>query len=126
MSGTLEGKVALVTGAGSGIGRVAAQAFAREGAVVAMTDVVAEGGQETLRLIEEAGGKGMFVQGDVSVAADVQAIVRAVEEQHGRLDCAFNNAGIEGEPGTDGRVHRGELGSGLDDQPQGRLAVHEV
>jgi NAD(P)-dependent dehydrogenase (short-subunit alcohol dehydrogenase family) len=96
MSGKLEGRVALVTGAGSGIGRAAALAFAREGAQVVVSDVVAEGGNETLRLIEEAGGKGMFIQGDVAVAADVQALVREVEEHYSRLDCAFNNAGIEG------------------------------
>jgi NAD(P)-dependent dehydrogenase (short-subunit alcohol dehydrogenase family) len=96
MSGMLEGKIALVTGAGSGIGRAGALAFAREGASVVLSDVVAEGGNETLRLIEEAGGKGRFIQGDVSVPADVQAMVRSAETFYGRLDCAFNNAGIEG------------------------------
>jgi NAD(P)-dependent dehydrogenase (short-subunit alcohol dehydrogenase family) len=97
MSETLEGKAALVTGAGSGIGRAAALAFAREGANVVVSDIIAAGASETLRLIEEAGGKGTFIQGDVSVAADAQAIVRAAEENYGRLDFAFNNAGIEGD-----------------------------
>ncbi|HEU4948608.1 MAG TPA: SDR family oxidoreductase [Kribbella sp.] len=96
MSGTLDGKVVLVTGGGSGIGRATARALAREGAEVVVTDLVDEGGNETLRLIEEAGGKGMFIRGDVAASADVQAIVRTIEEQYGRLDCAFNNAGIEG------------------------------
>ncbi|TCN29262.1 NAD(P)-dependent dehydrogenase (short-subunit alcohol dehydrogenase family) [Kribbella orskensis] len=96
MSGTLEGKVVLVTGGGSGIGRASALALAREGADVVVTDVVDEGGNETLRLIEEAGGKGLFVRGDVAAAADVQRIIGEVEAHYGRLDCAFNNAGIEG------------------------------
>jgi NAD(P)-dependent dehydrogenase (short-subunit alcohol dehydrogenase family) len=96
MSGVLEGKVALVTGAGSGIGRATALAFAREGARVVVADVVADGGKETLRLIEEAGGEGVFIEGDVSVATDVRTIVRTALEEYGRLDTAFNNAGIEG------------------------------
>jgi NAD(P)-dependent dehydrogenase (short-subunit alcohol dehydrogenase family) len=96
MSGTLEGRVALVTGAGSGIGRAAALAFVREGAKVVVADVAAEGGKETLRLIEEAGGDGIFVEGNISIAADVRMIVEAAVEHYGRLDCAYNNAGIEG------------------------------
>lgn len=96
MGGSLEGKIALVTGAGSGIGRAAALAFAREGAKVVVADIVADGGKETLRLIEEGGGKGFFIEGDVSSSTDVQTIVQAAVETYGRLDCAFNNAGIEG------------------------------
>ena len=95
MSGTPEGKVALVTGAGSGIRRAPALAFAREGAKVVVSDVVAEGGKETVRRIEQAGGDAFFVEGDVSVAADAKTLVEAAEH-YGRLDCAFNNAGIEG------------------------------
>lgn len=96
MNGTMEGKVALVTGGGSGIGRATALAFARDGAKVVVSDVVPEGGKETVRLIEAAGGMAFFMEADVSSAADAQAMVRTAEEQYGRLDYAFNNAGIEG------------------------------
>jgi NAD(P)-dependent dehydrogenase (short-subunit alcohol dehydrogenase family) len=96
MSGMLAGKVVLVTGGGSGIGRASALALAREGADVVVSDVVEEGGNETLRLIEEAGGKGLFIRGDVADATDVQRIIEEVEAHYGRLDCAHNNAGIEG------------------------------
>jgi NAD(P)-dependent dehydrogenase (short-subunit alcohol dehydrogenase family) len=96
MGGTLEGKIALVTGAGSGIGRATALAFAREGAKVIVADVAADSGKETLRLIEEAGGSGFFIEGDVSITGDVHTIVQAAVEHYGRLDYAFNNAGIEG------------------------------
>jgi NAD(P)-dependent dehydrogenase (short-subunit alcohol dehydrogenase family) len=96
MAGSLEGKVALVTGAGSGIGRAAAMAFAREGAKVVVADVAADGGKETVRLIEQAGGAALFVEGDVSASASAEAIVRTAVDHYGRLDCAYNNAGIEG------------------------------
>ncbi len=92
-----EGKVALVTGGGSGIGRAACLAFAREGARVVINDIRAEGGEETLRLVREAGGEGIFVQADVSKAAEVEAMVQKAMDTCGRLDCACNNAGI-GEP----------------------------
>jgi NAD(P)-dependent dehydrogenase (short-subunit alcohol dehydrogenase family) len=96
MAGSLEGKVALVTGAGSGIGRAAALAFAREGAKVVVADVAVEGGNETVQLVEKAGGQGFFVKADVSAAASVEEMVRTAVDQFGGLDCAFNNAGIEG------------------------------
>jgi NAD(P)-dependent dehydrogenase (short-subunit alcohol dehydrogenase family) len=89
--------VALVTGAGSGIGRAAALAFVREGAKVVVADVATEGGNETVGRIEQAGGQGLFVKADVSAAASVEDMVRTAVEQFGGLDCAFNNAGIEGE-----------------------------
>jgi len=96
MAGRLTGKVALVTGGGSGIGRATAQIFAREGAKVVVADVVVEGGEETVRLIKAAGGEAVFVQTDVAQAAAVETMVKKAVETYGRLDCAFNNAGIEG------------------------------
>ncbi len=99
MEGLLSGKVALVTGGGSGIGRAAALTFAREGARVVVSDVVAEAGQETVRLIGEAGGEARFVAADVSRAAEVEALVAGCVDAYGGLDCAYNNAGIEG-PGA--------------------------
>lgn len=89
-------KVALVTGAGSGIGRAAAQIFAREGAKVATADVNQASAEETVGMIREAGGEAFGLRADVSKAAGVEAMVDAVVETYGRLDCAFNNAGIEG------------------------------
>ncbi len=96
MAGQLDGKVALITGAGSGIGRASALAFAREGAKVAVADIVVEGGEETVRMVKEAGGEAFFIKVDVSDAADVEAMVNTVVDTYGRIDCAYNNAGIEG------------------------------
>ena len=96
MARRLDGKVALVTGSGSGIGRASALAFAREGAKVVGADVVVDGGQETLRLIREVGGEGLFVKTDVSKAAEVEALIKQIIATYGRLDCAHNNAGVEG------------------------------
>jgi NAD(P)-dependent dehydrogenase (short-subunit alcohol dehydrogenase family) len=96
MPGRLDNKIALVTGAGSGIGRATALVFAREGAKVMVADIVVEGGQETVQQIEAAGGEAIFVKADVSQAADVEALIAQTVETYGRLDCAFNNAGIEG------------------------------
>lgn len=95
----LAGKIILVTGASSGIGRAAALALAREGAVVTAAARRAEEGEETARLIRAAGGEGRFVQADVAQADDVERLVRGVVKEYGRLDAAFNNAGIEG-PGV--------------------------
>ena len=97
MAGELEGKVALVTGAAAGIGRASALAFAGGGARVMVSDVVVDGGEETVGQIQAAGGEATFVRADVSQTADVEALVRQSVETYGRLDCAHNNAGIEGD-----------------------------
>ncbi len=94
MPGLLEGKVALVTGAGTGIGRASALAFAREGASVIVVDVDPAGGDETVSLIAAAGGSASFVSCDVTVAQQVESLVQQAVERHGRLDCAHNNAGV--------------------------------
>jgi len=97
MTRSLLGKTALVTGAGSGIGRATALAFARTGANVVIADVDASAGEETAALIGELPGASLFVRADVSRAADVAALVAAAVKRFGRLDYAFNNAGIQGE-----------------------------
>jgi NAD(P)-dependent dehydrogenase (short-subunit alcohol dehydrogenase family) len=93
---SLEGKVALVTGSGSGIGRSSARAFGREGAKVVIADVDVAGGEETAQLIVDAGGEASFVATDVSKPGQVDAAVARAQELYGGLDCAHNNAGIEG------------------------------
>lgn len=102
MTRLLEGKVALVTGGSSGIGRAAAQLFVRDGARVVIADVDTEGGQETVQIVKETGGSALFLKTDVSKASEVEALINKAVETFGRLDCAFNNAGI-GE--IEGRTH---------------------
>lgn len=99
MSMSFSGQVALVTGAANGIGRATAQAFAAEGLKVVVSDVDSQGGEATVALIRQAGGEALFVRCDVSKDAEVQALMTAVIEAYGRLDYAFNNAGIEIEKG---------------------------
>jgi NAD(P)-dependent dehydrogenase (short-subunit alcohol dehydrogenase family) len=96
--GMFEGKVALVTGAGGGLGAASALAFAQEGARVVVADVNVTGGRQTVQTIEKAGGKAIFVKADVSNEADVKALVAKTIESYGRLDCAHNNAGVEHAP----------------------------
>src|SRR5216684_2588730 len=96
MPGLVQGKIALVTGGGSGIGRATALKLAKEGAKVMIADYVPEGGERTVRMIEEAGGEASFVAADVSVTKQVEAMVAKTIASYGRIDCAFNNAGIEG------------------------------
>jgi len=91
----LAGKVAFVTGATSGIGRATALAFARAGASVVVADVNADGVRETAHLIEEAGGQALAVPCDVTSSEQIQAALNATVGRFGRLDLAFNNAGIE-------------------------------
>jgi NAD(P)-dependent dehydrogenase (short-subunit alcohol dehydrogenase family) len=93
--GSFAGKVAFVTGAANGIGRAAALAFAREGARVVVADVSEQGNQETVRLIEAQGGRALAVRCDVSRAEDVKTALDRTVEAFGRLDFAFNNAGVE-------------------------------
>jgi NAD(P)-dependent dehydrogenase (short-subunit alcohol dehydrogenase family) len=92
-----DGKVALVTGGGSGIGRATALAFAREGAKVVIANRNVQRGEQIVSTIHDAGGTASFRRTDVSVAAEVEAVVDYAMTTYGRLDLAFNNAGIEGD-----------------------------
>ena len=96
MPGLLDGKSALITGGGGGIGRATALAFAREGARVAVADIVAEAARETVAQVNTAGGQAISLSGEVTRDADVRAMIEGVVGAYGRLDCAFNNAGIAG------------------------------
>jgi NAD(P)-dependent dehydrogenase (short-subunit alcohol dehydrogenase family) len=91
-----DGDVALITGGSSGIGRATALAFAAEGAKVVVASRRSEQSLETVRLVTDAGGEAFFVQADVSVSADVQRMVAQTIEHYGKLNYAFNNAGIGG------------------------------
>jgi NAD(P)-dependent dehydrogenase (short-subunit alcohol dehydrogenase family) len=106
MGGILEGKVAVVTGAGMGLGQAAALAFAREGAKVAAADIDAKNGTKTVDMIKKAGGEAVFIKTDVSKEADVEAMVAKTVSTFGGLDCAHNNVGIEElpRPLTEGTV----------------------
>src|SRR5271167_1045315 len=94
--GLLEGKVALVTGGTSGIGRASAVLFAREGAKVALTGRRAAEGEAVVAEIVAAGGQAIFIPADLAKTDSIPAIIAKVVSHYGRLDCAFNNAGISG------------------------------
>jgi len=93
----LKDKVAIVSGAGSGIGREIALLFAGEEAIVSVADYVTEKGEETVRQIRQGGGEAIFIKADVSRASDAERIVKQTVEKYGRLDILCNNAGILGE-----------------------------
>jgi NAD(P)-dependent dehydrogenase (short-subunit alcohol dehydrogenase family) len=97
-----EGKVVLVTGGGSGIGQAACHLYAREGARVVVSDIDEKGGQATVEAIQRMNGEASFVRADVSNSEDCNAMVAAVLDTFGRLDIAFNNAGIGGEANKTG------------------------
>ncbi|MEM7541214.1 MAG: glucose 1-dehydrogenase [Pseudomonadota bacterium] len=97
MSGELEGKVAVVTGGASGIGKATVEAMSRAGAKVAIGDVSTAAGAELAATIETNGGEALFMETDVVSASSVDGLFDAVMARWGRVDCAFNNAGVEGE-----------------------------
>ena len=131
MAGLLEGKSALITGGGGGIGRATALIFAREGARLAIANSVSDAAAETVAQVNQAGGQAIALSGDVTDTAAVKAMVDAVVSAYGRIDCAFNNAGIAGfqvdaagrrtHEWADEVVRPNDRG-----EPEGRLVVHEA
>src|SRR5271155_4493192 len=101
MAGSLEGKVVLLTGGGSGIGRATSLLIAKQGAKVMIADYVPAGAEKTVAMIKEAGGTASCLAADVSVTKQVEMMVAKTVETYGRIDGAYNNAGIEGKMGTD-------------------------
>ena len=100
MPGLVQGKIVLVTGGGSGIGRATALKLAQEGAIVMIADYIQEGGERTVKMIKDGGGTASFIQADVSISRQVEVMVAKTVETYGRIDGAFNNAGIEGRMAT--------------------------
>jgi NAD(P)-dependent dehydrogenase (short-subunit alcohol dehydrogenase family) len=94
--GKLDGKVAIITGAASGMGKATAKLFVQEGAKVVVADIQDELGKETVKTITESGGKAIFVHTDVRKAEDVKNMIKTAVDTYGKLDILFNNAGIEG------------------------------
>ena len=128
MTMELEGKVALVTGGTSGIGRDTAMLFANAGVKVVVAGRRQLEGLETVGLIRAAGGDGLFLKTDVSKATEVDLLIKKAVEKFGRLDIAFNNAGIEGVSVLDCVRQSVEESSGSNNrhQPQGYMALSEI
>src|SRR5262249_12636906 len=97
MGRRLSDKVTVITGAASGIGQAAALRFAEEGAVVIVADIQETAGNQTVKQIEQAGGKADFIRVDVAQPREVESAFRQIKQRYGRLDCACNNAGIDGD-----------------------------
>ncbi|MBS2030812.1 MAG: SDR family oxidoreductase [Deltaproteobacteria bacterium] len=116
MTQLLSGKAALVTGGGAGIGRATALAFAREGVQVVVSDIDAKGGETTVEQIRAAGGKATFIRCDVTRDAEVKALLEGTLAAYGRLDYAFNNAGIE--------IEKGKLADGEESEFDAIMAVN--
>jgi len=93
----LKDKVAVITGAGSGIGRATALLFAKEGAKIVVVDVNKDTARETVDLIKRNGGEAIFIKADVSKSGEVQNMIKETVKKYGKLDVLFNNAGIEGQ-----------------------------
>ena len=116
MSMTFSGQVAVVTGAAAGIGRATAQAFAAEGLKVVVADLDTAGGEGTVALIRTAGGEATFVRCNVTLESDVKNLMDEVVNTYGRLDYAFNNAGIE--------IEKGKLAEGTIDEFDAIMGVN--
>src|SRR5918993_1265715 len=127
-NGSYAGKVAFVTGAGSGIGRATALAFAREGASVVVADASEQGNRETAHMIEELGGRALAVRCDVTRAGDVRSVLDRTIETFGRLDVAFNNAGVEQEEAATGEIAEEEWDRVVDTNLRGVFLCmkHEI
>lgn len=125
---SLKGKVALVTGAGGGIGRAAAIAYAKAGAKVAIGNRNEQAGRETVELIKKAGGEAAFLRTDVSKEADIKALVDFAVRTYGGLDAAFNNSGVEGVPGPLAEAKESDIDQVMDVNVKGVLLAmkHQI